>query len=215
MEEIKLEASNREILGKKVRFLRRKGIIPAHLFGHGIESIALQCNAAELEGVLAQAGQSRLLSLKVSKVNEPKNVIVREIQKDPQTGRLLHVDFYQVSMAEEIKLEVPIVLVGKAPALEVKENMLLQELESLTIECLPDRIPARIDLNLSSLTEVEQAIHVKDITLGEEIRVLNDPAQLVVKISLRPVEKVEEAVVEEVVKAPEAVPPPESEPKKE
>jgi len=220
MEQIELQAAAREILGKKVRFLRRQGIIPVHLFGHGVESVALQCDTAQLQQVMAQAGKTKIISLRLDKAKKPRNVMVREIQRNPQTGELLHVDFYQVRMEEKIQVEVPIVLVGEAPALKSKENMLAQELYSLTIECLPGQIPASIELDLSSLTEVEQAIQVKDITLGEGVTVLNDPEHMVVKISLRPVEKVEEvveeAVVEEAVaEAPERAPLPEEEPKEE
>lgn len=214
MEQIELQATNREILGKKVRFLRRQGVTPVHLFGHGVESVALQCDAAQLQRVLAQAGKTRLLSLKIDKAKKPRHVVVREIQRDPRTGGLLHVDFYQVTMAEIMKVEVPIVLLGEAPALKSKENMLLQELNSLAVECLPDHIPARVELNLSSLTEAEQAIHVKDIMLGEGVTVLSDPEHVVVKISLRRLEReeeAEEAVVEEKVEASQAAPSPEGE----
>ncbi len=199
MEQIELQVANREILGKKVRFLRRKGIIPTHLFGHDVESAALQCDAAQLKQVLAQAGQTRLINLKIDKAKKPRNVVVREIQKDPLTGELLHVDFYQVRMTEKIKVEVPIVLVGEAPALKSKENMLFQELNSLTIECLPNQIPARVELDMSPLTEAGRAIQVKDIMLDEEITVFNDSEHIVVKISLRPLEKIEEVEVEEAV----------------
>ncbi len=203
MEQIELQATNREILGRKVRFLRRQGILPVHLFGHDVESLALQCDTAQFQRVLAQAGKTRLISLKLDKARRPRNVVVREIQRDPRTGELLHVDFYQVRMAEKMKVEVPIVLVGEAPALKSKENMLLHELNSLTIECLPDQIPANIEVDMSSLAEAEQAIRVKDVVLDKEVTILNDPEHLIVKISLRP--RVEE-VVEEVAEAPEAVP---------
>jgi len=215
MEQIELQATNRDILGKKVRFLRHEGIIPVHLFGHNIKSAALQCEATHLEQVLAQAGKTRLISLKLDKAKRPRNVVTREVQRDWRTGALLHVDFYQVIMTEKIEVEVPIVLVGEAPALKSKENMLLQELNSLTIECLPDQIPASVELDLSSLTEAEQAIQVKDIMLGEGSTVLNDPERLVVKISVQPLEKREEAVVEEMAEAPQAVPSPEEESKEE
>ncbi len=216
MEQIELQATSREILGGKVKFLRRQGIVPVHLFGHDVESAALQCDAAQLKRALAQAGKTRLISLKLGKAKGPRNVVVREIQRDSLTGELLHVDFYQVRMAEEIKVEVPIVLVGEAPALKSKENILLQELNSLSIECLPDQIPASVELDLSSLTEAEQAIHVRDITLDEGVTVLNDPQHMVVKISLRHVEKVEEEVaVEEAVEAPEAIQSPEGKSKEE
>jgi len=171
---------------------------------------------------LAQAGRTKLIDLKLDKAKKPRKIVVREIQRNPQTGDLLHVDFYQVRMAEKIKVEVPIVLVGEAPALKLKENMLVQDLTSLTIECLPDEIPASVELDLSPLTEVEQLIRVKEIILSEGVTVLNDPEHTVVKISSRPVEKVEEVVEEEVVEeeveegaaeAPERLP--EEEPKGE
>jgi len=214
MEQIELQAINRDILGKKVRFLRREGIMPVHLFGHGIESVALQCDIAELQRVLAQAGKTRLISLKLDEAERPRNVVVREVQRDSLTGELLHVDFYQVRMAEKIRVEVPIVLVGEAPALKVKENMLLHELNNLTIECLPDRILPSIEVDVSPLSEAGQAIQVKDIMLGEGITVLINPEHIVVKIVLRRIEVVEE-VIEEVVEAPEAAPLPEEGPKEE
>jgi len=215
MEKVELKATNREIVGKKVRFLRREGIIPVHLFGHGIESAALQCDAVQLRQVLAQAGRTKLIGLKLDRAKKPRNVVVREIQKNPITGELLHVDFYQVRMAKKIKVEVPIVLTAEVPALKSKENMLLQELNSLTVECFPDQIPDRVELDPSSLTEAGQAIQVKDIMVGEGVTVLNDPEQMVMKINLRPVEKIEEEVVEAVAEAPEAVPSPEEESKEE
>ena len=130
--------------------------------------------------------------------------------RESLTGELLHVDFYQVSMEEKIRVEVPIVPVGEAPALKSKDNFLARELDSLTIECLPDEIPNSVELDISSLTEVDQAIHVQDITLDEGITLLNSPEQLVVKISARLVEKL---VEEEKVEIPGEAPPAEEEPR--
>jgi len=214
MDKIELKVTNREILGKKVKHLRRQGITPVHLFGHGIESLALQCDTNQLERVLGQAGLTRLISLKLAKEKKPRAAVVREFDRDWRKGQLLHVDFYQVKMEEKIKLEVPVVLVGEAPALKSKANMLEHALGTLTIECLPAKIPTSIEVDISSFTEPGQAIRVKDIALGEDITILNDPELVVVKISFRPVEKVEEVVVEkpvgvveEAVEAPEeAVP---------
>lgn len=214
MERLELQATTREILGKKVRFLRRRGITPVHLFGADVESMALQCDTAQLQRVLAQAGKTRLISLRLDKARKPRNVLVREIQRNPLTGNLLHVDFYQVGMAAAIRVEVPIVLVGEAPALKSKGNILMQELSSLAIECLPGEIPTTVEVDLSALTEAGQAIHVKDIMLGEGITVFSDPEHIVLKISALPIEKVEEAA-EEVAEAPEAAQLPEEEPKEE
>jgi large subunit ribosomal protein L25 len=201
MDKIELKVTNREILGKKVKHLRRQGITPVHLFGHGIESLALQCNSGELERVLGQAGQTRLITLKLDKEKKPRTVVLREFDRDWRRGGLVHVDFYQVKMEEKIKLEIPVVLVGQAPALKSKTSMLEHALGTLTIECLPANIPTSLEVDISSLTELDQAIRVKDVTLDKDITVLNNPELVVVKISSRPVEKVEEKVVEEVVEA--------------
>jgi large subunit ribosomal protein L25 len=214
MDKIELKVTNREILGKKVKHLRRQGISPVHLFGHGIESLALQCDTGQLERALAEAGYTGLVSLKIDGEKEPRTVVVRRVDIDWLKEKLLHVDFYQVKMGEKIKVEIPIVLVGEAPALRSKDNMLEHELESLTIECFPAEILASVEVDISSLAEPGQALRVKDIALGEDTTILNDPELVIVKISAQPVEKIEEVVtekpvevVEEAVEAPkEAVP---------
>jgi len=213
MDKLELKVTNREILGKKVKHLRRQGITPVHLFGHGIESLALQCDTVQIERVLSQAEQTGLISLKLDNEKKPRTVMVRAFNRDWRKGQLIHVDFYQVKLREKLKLEVPVVLVGEAPALKSKDNMLEHELDTLTIECLPAKIPANMEVDISSFTEPGQAIRVKDIILGEDIVILNDPELVVAKISWRPVEKAEEEVVEvaeeavEEVGAPEEAPP--------
>lgn len=206
MDQIELKVTNREILGKKVRFLRRQGITPVHLFGHGIESLALQCATAELKKVIDQAGKTRLINLTIDSEKIPRAAIIREVQIEPTTGQSLHVDFYQVKMTEQVKMEVPIILVGEAPALKLKDNMLVHELDTLEIECLPANIPNSIEIDISSLTEPEQTIRVGDIKMDKDITVFNDPEQVVLKISVRHVEVIEEEEVveieEEVAEAP-------------
>src|SRR4030043_2464184 len=201
MDKIELKVANREILGKQVKHLRRQGITPVHVFGHGIESLALQCDTKELEQVLSRAGQTRLIDLKLAKEKKPRTVVVREFDRDWRRGELVHVDFYQVKMEEKIRLEIPVVLIGEAPALKAKTNMLDHALGTLTVECLPAKIPGSIEVDISSLTELDQAIRVKDVTLDKDITVLNNPDLVVAKISSRPVEKIEEKVVAEVVAA--------------
>jgi large subunit ribosomal protein L25 len=215
MDQIELRATTREVLGKKVKSLRHQGITPMHLFGHGIESVALQCDTTQLKQVLTEAGKTRLIGLKIDKARKTRNTVVREIQRNARTGELLHVDFYQVRMAEKIKVEVPIVLVGEAPALKTKGNMLMQELSSLSIECLPDEIPPSVELDLSPLAEAEQAIHVKDVVLDEGVTIFDDPEHIVVKISVPRIEKVEEVVVEEAVAEEVAEAPEEAQPSEE
>jgi large subunit ribosomal protein L25 len=187
---MELVANKREITGKKVKVLRRQGITPINLFGHNIEPQALQCDTSELRKALAYTGTTGLLDLKISKEKQPRNVMFREVQKNALTGEVLHADVYQVNMNEKVRVIVPVVVVGDSPALKLKENYLAHEMNNLTIECLPGKIPQRIEVDITPLTEVGQAIHVKDINLGEGISLLNNPEQAVAKISLRFVEKV-------------------------
>ncbi len=206
MDQVELQVSKREILGKKVRFLRRQGITPVHLFGHDIESLALQCGTDALQRMLAQSGHAALVAVKLGNERGQRSVVVREIQRGSRRGELLHVDFYQVRMAEKIKVEVPVVLVGEAPASRARGNTLLQELNTLTVECLPSEIPASVELDLSALTDPEQVIRAGDVEVGEEIAVLNDPELVVVRIISRPEEKIEEEVIaKEAAEIPEAV----------
>lgn len=201
MEQIELHAAKRDVLGKKVRFLRRQGITPVHVFGHGIESLALQCDTASLQQVLGRSGQTRVINLKIDDEKSPRTVMAREVQQDILKGSLLHVDFYQVKMTEVIEVEVPIVLVGEAPALRNKENMLAQELNTLSIECLPANIPDSIEVDVSSLAEPDESIRVRDISPGEGITVLNDPEVMLARITVQ--REVEEEVPEAVEVAEE------------
>jgi large subunit ribosomal protein L25 len=195
VEDLRLKATHRTVLRKKTRFLRRQGVTPAHLYGQNVKSLALQCHTDELANLIAHAGKTRLVNLEVDG-EKAKSVFVREIQRDAITRELLHVDFYQVKRTQKIAVDVPIVLVGEAPALKFKGRMLVHGITSLSVECLPTSVPPQIEIDISQLEEVEQAVHVKDIVLDPEITVHEDPEQLVVKIS-------EVAVKEEVEEVPE------------
>ena len=197
MEELTLTAENRTVLGKRNRFLRRQGVTPAHIFGHGIESLALQCDTSELKQIIAHAGETRLIKLQIKGDKESKNVFIKEVQRDPFGKELFHVDFYQVKMSEKMEVEVPIVLVGESPAMKGKGRMISHGITELSIECLPDKVPPQIEVDISILEEIEQAIHVKDIVLEPDITVNADPEQLVVKITEVMVVEEEEEVVEE------------------
>jgi large subunit ribosomal protein L25 len=201
MQELKIKATKRDVLGKKTRFLRRQGITPAHLFGHSLESLSLQCDSAELKKIVAYAGTTRLVSLKVEGDKEAKNVFLREIQRDTLSRELLHVDFYQVRKGEKMTMDVPIVLVGEAPAMKGKGRILSHGINVLRIECLPEKVPPQIEVDISVLEELGQSLHVKDIVIDKDILVHDDPEQLVVKVSEVIIKVEEEKPVAEAVEA--------------
>jgi len=206
MKRLELEASKREVLGKKVRFLRRQGLIPANIYGHGINSTPVQLDAKSLKQLLANTGTTDLISLKISGSKTPVRVLVRDVQRNPLTDEVIHVDFYQVKMTEKIKVDVPLVFVGEAPVLEkVKGASLLHLVDSLHIEALPDDLPHSLEVDLSLLKEVDDAIYVKDIQIGDGITLLSDPEQMVVKVveARREVEAAPAEVEEEVAEVEE------------
>jgi len=123
---LNLKATKRDILGKKARFLRRKGITPTHIFGHDIKSLALQCDTAELQRIIVQGGTTRLIDINIEAEKKPRNAFIREIQRDKLSGQLLHVDFYQIDKTEKITADIPIVLVGEDTAVKARETTIEQ-----------------------------------------------------------------------------------------
>jgi len=164
----------------------------------------LECDTARLQRIIAQAGTTRLIALELEGDNQLRNVFIHEIQRDVCSGALLHVDFYQVREKESIKADVPIVFVGEAPALKEKGRTLMHMITTLSVECLPDKLPPQIEVDLSPLEEAEQALYVTDITLSPDITVITDPDQMVVKVSEAAVEEVAEEVEAEAEAAEEA-----------
>lgn len=197
MEREELKTSRRDITGKKVRFLRREGLIPANLYGPGIESVPLQAETALLKQLLSKVGRDALISLKVDGDKKPRMVMLRDIQRDPLTGNLLHIDLFQVEMTHKVRADIPILFVGEAPAAKSSRVMLIENLTELHVEALPADLPPHIEVDLSALEEIDQAIHVRDIAAGDGVEVLTDLDQVIARVMESKVEVIEE-VVEEV-----------------
>ncbi|MBM3119963.1 MAG: 50S ribosomal protein L25, partial [Chloroflexi bacterium] len=122
MKRYELEVAKREVTGKKVRFLRRQGITPGNIYGHGIDSTVVNVDTKSLKHLLANVGKTDLISLKIADSKAPVLALVRDVQRNPLTDEFLHVDFYHVKMTEKIKVDVPLVFVGEAPVLDKIKN---------------------------------------------------------------------------------------------
>lgn len=198
MAQLELSAQARTLVGKQVRRLRRGGWVPAVLYGPDEKSRPLQIPAAEAEAVIGRAGTSHLITLSISGEPSPFQVLVRGFQRDPIRRSLLHMDLYRVKMDKPIAMEIPIVLVGSSPLVERREGILLQGKQTLEIECLPRDLIEAVEVELSNLTEIDQQITIGDLMLPSTIRVLDDPEEMVVRVT--PLEVAEE--VEEEATAP-------------
>ena len=183
MDAISLEATPRDVLGKKVSVLRRSGMTPIHLYGKGIDSRALQADSVTVNKVVSQVGQNIPLQLKVSDTNEQALVFVREVQRHAVTNQILHIDFYRVDATERLRGEIPVVLTGEAPAVRVHRGILMQTLHTLAVECLPMDTPERIEVDISLLEALDQGIRVSDLATDPAITILTDPEELIVRVN--------------------------------
>jgi large subunit ribosomal protein L25 len=201
MATFELKATKRHIAGKKVQALRRQGVTPAHLFGPGVESLAIQCDTPALRNILVDAGHTQLVSLKLGHEHHPRTVMIREVQIDNFKGGVLHVDFYQVNLAEVIRVNVPIVLVGESAAAKMKGNSLVQELNDLTVQCLPANIPSKIEVDVTPLVTADQLIRIKDLPAITSVTIINEPGVVVARIAVEVIEVVEKPIVAEGAEA--------------
>jgi large subunit ribosomal protein L25 len=196
-EAVKLPVRTRTVLGKKTERLRRAGVLPAVVYGGHRESVAVETDARAFERGYRRWGSTTLLSLE-GLDGDGTPALIHGVSRDPVTGRLLHVDFERVSLTERTHAEVPLHFVGTAGA--VKEGaVLVHSIDHVRVEALPQDIPHSIDVDLSKLETIEDAVHVRDLIVDTtKVRILDRPDELVVKaVHLR---------VEEVPVAPAAAP---------
>jgi large subunit ribosomal protein L25 len=178
-----LSVEPREVLGKKIRFLRRQGILPANVYGHGLDSVSIQVNAAAFYETLKASTANEVIDLNVGGERAARPVVMHHVQRHPLTSSILHVDFYQVSLREKMRADVPIVLVGSSDAVTTYNGTLLTGIESLHVEALPLDLPAQIEVDVSVLTQVDTAIHVRDIKVPENVTVLSDLDVVVAQVA--------------------------------
>lgn len=184
MDKLSLKAQERIILGKQVKKLRRDGIIPAHVFGNKVDTEHISVNETEFKKVYDQAGETGLVDLKIGS-EKVRPVMVRAIQLDPVSSRLLHIDFYQVNLSEKVKVYVPIELVGEEPeSVHLGEAVVLQILNEVEVEALPADLIDKIDVDTSSLKSIDDAITVNDLSYDRsKLTILADPEEVVVKLA--------------------------------
>jgi len=197
METLTLKLSPRTIEGKKVRTLRRRGIVPVHFYGQGTGSLALQVEAGVLQSLISRAGMSIPVAVVLDEQDSENICFIREVQRHPVTEDLLHVDFMRVDVSRKVTVDVPINLVGKAPGAEDLGGILLQTMQSLSVESLPMSIPMSFDLDITGLDDFEKTLRVSDLLVAADVTVIADPDAMVVRVQPPRVEEVE-AVAEGV-----------------
>lgn len=177
MEKVVLKASRRDVTGKQVKALRRAGKLPAVIYGRHTEPIAISLDAHGAGLALAKLTSSSLVTIEVDGQEYP--ALVREKQRNYIKGSLLHVDFFAVSLTEKLRANVSVEFTGVSGAVKDFNAVLVHAMEELEVECLPADLPERIVVDVSSLKEIGDSIHVRDIVISDKVRILDDPDSLV------------------------------------
>jgi len=205
MEKVVLKAEKRDVIGKQVKAMRRAGQLPGVIYGRRTEPINVSLDAHTAALVLGKLSSSSLVTIQLDGTEYP--ALVREKQRDYIKNRLLHVDFLAVSLDESLRATVSLNFIGVSPAVKDFNAVLVQNLESLEIECLPTDLPERVDVDISSLLRPGDSIRVRDVKVSDKVQVLNDPDTTVAVATFA---KVEEEPV--AVPGAEGVTPTEAEP---
>jgi large subunit ribosomal protein L25 len=202
MEKIVIQATRRTVTGKKVGALRRAGKLPGVLYGHQTESTPILMELRDASRVLAHASSSQLITVNLD--GKEFATLVREKQRDFIKGTLLHVDFQVVSLTEKIRTTVGIELSGTSPAVKDYNGVVVQELDEVEVEALPQDLPEKIVVDISGLTKIGDSVFVRDLNIPSGIEILNEPDEVVVIVTGAAPEISEEEMAEEIAE-PEVI----------
>lgn len=177
-----LKVQNREVTGKKVRFLRREGLIPVVVYGKSLsEPLHLTCDRIEFIKLYKKIGVSTPLTLKGDGVEQM--VLINDMQLDPVSDMLLHVDFIAIKKGEKVSTEVAVILDGEAPIEKTGEYAIQLLKDTINIEAIPSKLPKEIIVDISKIENADTVIHISDLTLADGVELQEDAEQALVTVS--------------------------------
>ena len=202
---LELPAEPRAVFGKHVRRLRRQGIIPANVYGHGA-SRAIQASSRALERLLAQGGRTGVVTIAIDGRSE--TALMKTMQRDPRSGQILHVDFQAVSLEESVTANVPVRFVGESIAVTKMDGVMMHPRSEVHITARAADLPDAIEVDVSSITELHGAIHVGELPTSSTYTILDSPDEVLAivqppKIEVEEVEEAEAAAEAEAEEAAE------------
>ncbi len=182
MDQLTIDISHRTTLGKKVKKLRRSGKIPIRFFGNGIKPMPMEAESSSLIKILNQAGFNSPIFVNFDSSKEENVCFIREVQRDPITEELLHIDFLKVDMTKKVTVEVPVNLIGIPDAVKNLGGILLQSINSIPVSALPLNIPDNIDVDVTILTDFEKSIRINDINFEDGVEPERDLDTLIARV---------------------------------
>ena len=176
-------AEPRTTLGKSVARLRRDGVLPANIYGRGVDSTAVQIATRDVQALLRTHGTNTLVNLQVAGESAPRSVVVRGTQRHPVNQALQHVDFYQVDVNRTMQAHVTIVVTGEAPAIAMYKGVLIHGLDNVLVEGLPGQMPTHLEISVDGLAELESEVRVSDLSLPAGVSVLTPADIMLARVS--------------------------------
>jgi large subunit ribosomal protein L25 len=196
--DLELNLDAREAQGKANKRLRREGLVPGVVYGKGQDSTPVQVDAKTFETLYRAAGRTSVVKFRLPGASRATSGIIKSVQRNPLSGRAIHVDYFLVNLKQEMEMDVPLVFTGDAPAVEETGGTLLHNLSSLRVKALPNDVPHEIEVNVSTLVSLDLAIHVRDLNLNRDlVTVMTDADTLVATVVPPRVEVEEEPVLAE------------------
>lgn len=210
MTKIQLKSRKREEIGKRIGELRSQGLVPAVLYGNKIDNQNLWIGYDDFKKVFTESGESTLIEFEIEGAGKT-NVLIHDVQRDPVTGKIIHVDLFQINMLERIDTEVALHFVGESPAVREMGGILIKSADVLPISCMPGDLPSHLEVDISLIGDFDTHLKVSDIKVSDKVKIEADPEMVVALVKpprtedelSKLSEKVEEDVtkVEGVVKA--------------
>lgn len=180
METYTLKVNTRK-LEENIEKSRKQGVIPAVVYGNKIQSKNLFLNSGEFSKIFKKAGESTVINL-TDEANKIIPVIVQAVQYHPVKSDVIHVDFYAVDMKAKLTAKVSIEFIGEAPAVKTSGGVLVKSLNEVEVECLPADLPHNVSVDISVLKSFTDAIHLKDLKMGDKVKILGNPEDVIAKV---------------------------------
>lgn len=188
-----MKAEVRMVFGRKIKKLRREGVLPANIYGKKIKSKAVQVALADFKKVFAESGETGVVEVKTNGDTHP--VLIHNVQLHPVTDEPIHADFLQVDLKEKVSATVPVEFTGESPIEKTGEGVVVRQVNELEVEALPTDLPEKIVVDISKLAAIGDAVKVGELEVDRaKVEVKDDPEKIVVSIA--------EPAKEEVVAPP-------------
>ena len=181
MAKVTLKAEKRTLEGRKVKKLRSEGVLPGNVYGKKVKSQSVQIILKDFEKIYKEIGETGLLTLQLG--SEEKPVLIHNLQLNPVTDAPVHVDFLQVDLKEKVEADIPVELVGESPAEKQAIGTVVQYINEVKVEALPTDLPEEFQVDTSGLSEVDQAVMVKDLKYDKaKVEIKDDLESIVAKV---------------------------------